>query len=55
MEILGKQPDMIPNPMGTSINHAFAFFYLTISWLMSYIDQTSFNKILIFLIHCHYF
>ena len=27
---LGKQPDMIPNPMGTSINHALAFFYLTI-------------------------
>ena len=23
---LGKQPDMIPNPIGTSINHALAFF-----------------------------
>ena len=47
---LGKQPDMIPNPMGTSINHALAFFYLTTIGLISYLNQTSFNKILIFLI-----
>ena len=47
---LGKQPDMIPNPMGTSINHALSFFYLTTIGLISYLNQTSFNKILIFLI-----
>ena len=47
---LGKQPDMIPNPIGTSINHAIAFFYLTIIGLISHINQTSFNKILIFLV-----
>ena len=47
---LGKQPDMIPNPIGTSINHALAFFYLTSIGLISYLNQTSFNKILIFLI-----
>tara|TARA_B100000965_G_scaffold373704_1_gene364352 strand:- start:446 stop:844 length:399 start_codon:yes stop_codon:yes gene_type:complete len=47
---LGKQPDMIPNPMGTSINHTFAFFYLTIIGLISYLNQTSFYKILIFLV-----
>ena len=47
---LGKQPDMIPNPIGTSINHALAFFYLTTIGLISYLNQTSFNKILIFLI-----
>ena len=47
---LGKQPDMIPNPIGTSINHAFAFFYLTTFGLISHINQTSFNKILIFLV-----
>ena len=47
---LGKQPDMIPNPIGTSINHALAFFYLTIIGLISYLNQTSFYKILIFLI-----
>ena len=47
---LGKQPDMIPNPIGTSINHALAFFYLTTTGLISHINQTSFNKILIFLV-----
>ena len=47
---LGRQPDMIPNPIGTSINHAIAFFYLTTIGLISYLNQTSFNKILIFLI-----
>ena len=47
---LGKQPDMIPNPMGTSINHTLAFFYLTIIGLISYLNQSIFYKILIFLI-----
>ena len=47
---LEKQPDMIPNPMGTSINHTLAFFYLTIIGLISYLNQTSFYKILIFLV-----
>ena len=47
---LGKQPDVIPNPIGTSINHALAFFYLTTIGLISYLNQTSFNKILIFLV-----
>ena len=47
---LGKQPDMIPNPMGTSINHTLAFFYLTIIGLISYLNQNIFYKILIFLI-----
>ena len=47
---LGKQPDMIPNPIGSSINHALAFFYLTTIGLISYLNQTNFYKILIFLI-----
>ena len=47
---LGRQPDLIPNPFGTSINHALAFFYLTILGLISYLNQTSFTKVLIFLI-----
>ena len=47
---LVKQPDVIPNPIGTSINHALAFFYLTTIGLISYLNQTSFNKILIFLV-----
>ena len=45
-----RQPDMIPNPMGTSINHSLAFFYLTILGLISYLNETSFTKVLIFLI-----
>jgi len=45
-----RQPDMIPNPMGTSINHALAFFYLSILGLMSYMRGASFNQTLIFLI-----
>ena len=47
---LGRQPDLIPNPLGTSINHALAFFYLTILGLISYLNETSFTKVLIFLI-----
>ena len=47
---LGKQPDLIPNPIGTSINHALAFFYLSILGLISYMREKSFNQILIFLI-----
>ena len=45
-----RQPDMIPNPMGTSINHSLAFFYLTILGLISYLNQTSFKKKIIFLL-----
>ena len=47
---LGKQPDMIPNPMGTSINHVLAFFYLSILGLISYMRGAGFNQTLIFLI-----
>ena len=46
----GKQPDLIPNPIGTSINHALAFFYLSMLGLISYMRDKSFNQILIFLI-----
>ena len=45
-----QQPDMIPNPMGTSINHALAFFYLSILGLISYMRGVGFNQTLIFLI-----
>ena len=46
----GKQPDIIPNPIGTSINHALAFFYLSILALISYMRESSFKKTVIFLI-----
>jgi len=46
----GKQPDLIPNPIGTSINHALAFFYLSIFGLVGYIREKSFKQTIIFLI-----
>ena len=47
---LSKQPDMIPNPMGTSINHALAFFYLSLLGLISFMKETNFKQNLIFLL-----
>ena len=47
---LGKQPDLIPNPIGTSINHALAFLYLSILGLISYMRDNSFNQTNFFLI-----
>jgi len=45
-----RQPDMIPNPMGTSINHALAFFYLSILGLTSNMRGDGFSQNIIFLI-----
>ena len=47
---LGKQPDLIPNPIGTSINHALAFLYLSMLGLISYMKLKSFIQTNIFLI-----
>ena len=47
---LGKQPDFIPNPIGTSINHALAFLYLSMFGLISHMRDKSFNQTTIFLI-----
>ena len=44
------QPSLIPNPVGTSINHALAFFYLSILGLICYMRDKSFNQTAIFLI-----
>ena len=46
----GKQPDFIPNPIGTSINHTLALFYLSILGLVSYMRDKNFNQNVIFLI-----
>ena len=46
----GKQPDLIPNPIGTSINHALAFLYLSILGLISYMRKKNYNQFCIFLI-----
>ena len=45
-----KQPDFVPNPFGTSINHALAFFYLSIVGLISYMKGNNFKKTVIFLL-----
>ena len=47
---LAKQPDLIPNPIGTSINHALAFLYLSMLGLISYLRDKRFNQNTIFLI-----
>ena len=46
----GKQPDLIPNPIGTSINHALAFLYLSLLGLISYMRNKNYNQFCIFLI-----
>ena len=40
---LGKQPNLIPNPIGTSINHLIFFFYLGI---LSFIVYSQNKKII---------
>ena len=45
-----KQPDLIPNPIGTSINHALAFLYLSLLGLISCIRDKSLIQTIIFLI-----
>ncbi len=40
---LGKQPNLIPNPIGTSINHLIFFFYLG---LLSFIINDKHKKII---------
>ena len=39
---LDKQPDLISNPLGTSINHLISFFYLSILGFMFRIYQEKF-------------
>ena len=38
----GKQPDLISNPIGTSINHLIFFFYVSIIGFISRINQKIF-------------
>ena len=47
---LSRQPDIIPNPLGTSINHLLAFFYLSIIGLISSKNIISFKRNIFFLI-----
>ena len=45
----GTQPDLIPNPIGTSINHTLAFLYLSILGLISQLRNKSLYQTIIFL------
>lgn len=42
---LSQQPNLIQNPFGTSINHFFYYFYITILGLFIYLRTSSFKKI----------
>tara|TARA_B100000886_G_scaffold305772_1_gene237736 strand:- start:1248 stop:1643 length:396 start_codon:yes stop_codon:yes gene_type:complete len=46
---LGKQPDFISNPIGTSINHLIFFFYLSILSFIFRIKQKKFINSFLFL------
>ena len=47
---LGKQPNMIKNPFGTSINHFFYFSYLsTLGFIYSQIEKNFLNSFLFIL------
>ena len=47
---LSQQLDIIPNPLGTSINHLLAFLYLSIIGLISSRNIISFKRNTFFLI-----
>ena len=49
-EDLGKQPNLISNPAGTSINHFIYFIYISIIGLFGYLKDVNFRKVLIFLL-----
>ncbi len=46
---LSKQPDLIDNPIGTSINHLLSFFYLSILGFLFRIYQKKFINSFLFL------
>ena len=49
-EDLSKQPNLISNPAGTSINHFIYFIYISIIGLFGYLKDDNFKKVLIFLL-----
>ena len=42
---LGKQPDLINNPIGTSINHFIYYFYVSVLGLCLYLRDRNFKKL----------
>jgi len=41
----GRQPDIIDNPFGTSINHFIYYFYITMFGLCLYLKDRNFQKL----------
>jgi len=52
---LGKQPSLINNPVGTSINHFFYFFYLTFLGLICNLSKKRFINSFLFLFALSFF
>ena len=48
---LGKQPNIIENPFGTTINHFIYYFYVTILGLFAYLRDKNFKK-LVYVVFC---
>tara|TARA_Y100000590_G_scaffold85716_1_gene95954 strand:+ start:44 stop:439 length:396 start_codon:yes stop_codon:yes gene_type:complete len=42
---IGKEPNLISNPFGTSINHFISYFYVSILGLCLYLRDEKFKKI----------
>ena len=42
---LGKQPNLIDNPFGTTINHFIYYFYVSLLGLYLYLASNNFQKI----------
>ena len=52
---LGKQPSLINNPVGTSLNHFFYFFYLTFLGLIYNLNKKKFINSFLFLFFISFF
>ena len=42
---LGRQPNLIANPFGTSINHFISYFYVSMLGLCLYLRSNNFQKL----------
>ena len=52
---LGKQPNLIDNPIGTSINHFFYFFYLAFLGIIYNLSEKKFINSFLFLFILSFF
>ena len=54
-ENLGKQPNLLNNPIGTAINHFFYFFYLTFLGIIYNLSEKKFINSFLFLFFLSFF